>query len=79
MSHIVKSLLNNFKANFTNIKRWWFEEIREGILDMELNGNQNLTQKTISGIIWKLAERLGAQIVTLIVSIVLARLLLPED
>ena len=46
---------------------------------MENNDNQNLTQKTISGIIWKLAERLGAQIVTLLVSIILARILLPKD
>ena len=33
----------------------------------------------ISNIIWKFAERILAQIVTLIVSIVLARILLPED
>ena len=44
---------------------------------MEQTGN--LTNKTISGIFWKLAERLGAQIITLVVSIVLARILLPED
>lgn len=35
--------------------------------------------KTISGIIWKLAERIGAQFVSLFVSIVLARILLPTD
>ena len=46
---------------------------------MENTENKNLTQKTISGIIWNLAERVGAQVVTLIVSIVLARILLPED
>lgn len=46
---------------------------------MENAENKNLTQKTISGIFWKLAERLGAQIVTLVVSIILARILLPED
>lgn len=39
----------------------------------------NLSQKTISGIAWKLGERIGAQFVSLIVSIVLARLLLPEE
>ena len=32
-----------------------------------------------SNLIWRFAERCGAQIVTLIVSIVLARILLPED
>ena len=39
----------------------------------------NLTQKTISGLLWKFAERVGAQMVTMIVSIVLARILMPED
>ena len=38
-----------------------------------------LKQKTVSGIIWRFAERFGAQIVTFIVGIVLARLLDPED
>lgn len=33
----------------------------------------------VSNVLWKLAERMLAQIVTLVVSIVLARLLLPED
>lgn len=33
----------------------------------------------LSNFIWRLAERCGAQLVTFIVSIVLARLLLPED
>lgn len=41
--------------------------------------NNNLTQQTVSGVIWKFAERIGAQVVTLIVSIILARILLPED
>ena len=35
--------------------------------------------KVISNFIWRFAERCGAQIVTLIVSIVLARILSPED
>lgn len=35
--------------------------------------------KIISNFIWRFAERSGAQLVTFIVSIVLARLLLPED
>lgn len=35
--------------------------------------------KTISGVLWKFAERMGAQLVSLIVSIVLARMLTPND
>ena len=33
----------------------------------------------LSNLIWKFAERICAQVITLIVSIVLARCLLPED
>ena len=40
---------------------------------------QDLTQQTLSGLIWKFAERIGAQLVSTIVSIILARVLLPED
>ena len=36
-------------------------------------------QKTISNFLWRFAERCGAQLVTFIVSIVLARILMPED
>ena len=36
-------------------------------------------QKIVSGVGWSFAERLVSQIVTFIVSIVLARLLAPED
>lgn len=39
----------------------------------------NLTNKTVSGLIWKFGERIGAQLITTVVSIVLARILLPED
>ncbi len=39
----------------------------------------NLTRKTMSGMVWKFAERIGYQLVTAIVSIVLARILMPED
>lgn len=38
-----------------------------------------LKRRAFSGFIWKFAERIGAQGVSLIVSIILARLLLPED
>ncbi|MBE6119187.1 MAG: lipopolysaccharide biosynthesis protein [Erysipelotrichaceae bacterium] len=39
----------------------------------------SLKRKVFGGLIWKFSERIIAQIVTLIVSIVLARILLPED
>lgn len=39
----------------------------------------NSREKVISGLFWKFAERIGAQGVNLIVSIILARLLTPED
>ncbi len=35
--------------------------------------------KVLSGLIWKFAERISAQVVTFVVSIVLGRLLMPED
>ena len=41
--------------------------------------NGSLTQKTLSSIVWKFAERISAQLVTTIVGIVLARILMPED
>ena len=36
-------------------------------------------KRIVSNLIWRLAERFGAQLVSFVVSIVLARLLLPED
>lgn len=39
----------------------------------------NLKRKVFSGFIWKFSERMLAQLVSFIVSIVLARLLTPED
>ncbi|CDB35092.1 polysaccharide biosynthesis protein [Phascolarctobacterium sp. CAG:266] len=38
-----------------------------------------LKSKTISGLLWKFAERIGAQAITFILSIILARLLTPSD
>ena len=38
----------------------------------------NVKEKVFSNLLWKLAERYGAQIVQFVVSIVLARLLMPE-
>lgn len=39
----------------------------------------NIKSKAISGAVWKLLERLSAQLVSMIVAIILARLLEPED
>ena len=41
--------------------------------------NDSLRGKTISGLFWTFAERIGAQAVGFVVSIVLARLLMPEE
>ena len=41
--------------------------------------NQNMRGSIISGLVWKFAERIGAQGIGFIVSIVLARLLSPQD
>lgn len=38
-----------------------------------------LESKTISGLLWKFAERTGAQAITFIISIILARILKPSD
>ena len=39
----------------------------------------SLTSKTMHGIMWKFLERFCAQGISFIVSIVLARILMPED
>ncbi len=44
-----------------------------------MSDNQSLRKKTISGALWKFSERVAGQIVSFIVSIILARRLLPED
>lgn len=44
-----------------------------------MSDNKSLKWKTITGTIWKFGERISAQAVNFIVSIILARLLLPED
>ncbi len=41
--------------------------------------NNDLKNKTVTGFLWRLAERVGAQAVTFIVSIVLAWFIVPED
>lgn len=44
-----------------------------------MENSKELNKKTISGIFWKFGERITAQLITFIVSIILARILLPED
>lgn len=39
----------------------------------------NLKQKTVTGVIWKFFERIGTEMVTFIVSLILARILSPSD
>lgn len=40
---------------------------------------ESIRKKTINGLLWAFAERVGAQVISFVVSIVLARLLLPEE
>ena len=40
---------------------------------------ENTKAKVFTNLIWRFAERVGAQLVTFIVSLVLARILVPED
>lgn len=46
---------------------------------MEPPHNDQLKKRAFGGMIWKLAERVCAQLVSLTVSIVLARMLMPDD
>ena len=41
--------------------------------------SDSIKQKTFSSVIWKFSERFLAQLVATIVSVILARILLPED
>lgn len=41
--------------------------------------NENLKTKVLSGLFWKFGERVFAQSVSFFVSLILARLLLPEE
>lgn len=43
------------------------------------SGKENLKKNALSGVIWKFMERVSAQLVSLVVQIVLARILVPED
>ena len=41
--------------------------------------DETIKKRTISGLFWKFGERITAQLITFIVSIILARLIMPED
>lgn len=41
--------------------------------------SQQLKNKVMSGLFWKFVERMSAQVVSLVISVILARLLLPDD
>jgi O-antigen/teichoic acid export membrane protein len=41
--------------------------------------DEGLQKKVLSGLVWKFGERIGAQVVSLLVRIILARILMPED
>lgn len=44
-----------------------------------MKSEQNLKERAVGGAIWKLAEKLGMQLMQVAIQIVLARILLPED
>ena len=46
---------------------------------MDIQNNQNSNKNIANGVVWKFAERLFSQGVSFIVSVILARLLAPED
>jgi len=42
-------------------------------------GETDLKKKTVSGLFWKMAERISTELIRMVVMIVLARILMPED
>ena len=44
-----------------------------------MSETSNIKSKAFSGVIWKMAERIGSQLVSIVVGVILARLLMPED
>lgn len=44
-----------------------------------MKSEQNLKERAVGGAIWKFAEKLGMQLMQIVIQIVLARILLPED
>ena len=48
-------------------------------MDLEDKNNSGMKRKIVSGLVWKFGERITAQMVSLVVSIILARHLSPKD
>ena len=46
---------------------------------MEPQNNEHLKKSAFGGMMWSMAERVCARLVSLVVSVVLARILMPED
>lgn len=46
---------------------------------MIMNENKSLSQRTMQGFVWKFLEKIGSQGMQLIIQIILARILLPEE
>lgn len=44
-----------------------------------MKNEQSLKERAVGGAVWKLAEKLGMQLMQIVIQIVLARILLPED
>lgn len=44
-----------------------------------MSDKSNIKNRAFSGVIWKFSERICAQVVSLVVSIILARILMPDD
>ncbi|MBQ9936951.1 MAG: lipopolysaccharide biosynthesis protein [Oscillospiraceae bacterium] len=44
-----------------------------------MSQTSNIKLKALSGVIWKMAERMGSQLVSIVVGVILARILSPED
>ena len=44
-----------------------------------MNSEENLKKSILSGLFWKFSERFASQLISMVVSIILARLLLPSE
>ena len=53
--------------------------VKHEMNEQQNNQPQSMRRKVFSGLFWKFGERITAQVISLIVSIVLARLLTPHD
>ena len=44
-----------------------------------MENNKEIKNKTITGLFWRFGERITAQLISFVVSMVLARILMPEE